>query len=104
MLQVTPIWGTTLADKKLSLAELMGKGAENGLSLSRLHEVLGEGTPELPRNAVGRHRLIRALGQRFGPNWRSLPHTSDLLKQFDSEVEHQRSIMRIRNIRYGGTR
>lgn len=93
-----------MAKGKLSLAELMGKSgamqAAQGFDLSRLHEVLGEATPELPRNPVGRHRLVRALDQRFGPNWRSLPGTKDIMAQFDSEVEFENTAARLRSIKY----
>lgn len=70
------------------------------MQLSRLHEVLGEKTPELPRNPVGRHRLVTALSNRFGPNFRSLPGVSDLMKQFDGEVEFERKLARMKAIRY----
>lgn len=89
--------------KKNSLAEMMGSnGAQqsaNGLQLSRLHEILGDATPELPRNAVGRHRLIRALNQRFGKNFRSLPGISNLIKQFDSDLEVENKIAHISSIK-----
>jgi hypothetical protein len=74
---------------KASLAELMGSAGAGGMRLSNLHEVLGHLTPELPRNAVGRYRLITALHQRFGPGYRSLPGVNGLFKEFDGEVEHE---------------
>lgn len=91
--------------KKVSLAELMGSNAASqsgsgGMHLSRLHEVLGEAMPELPRNPVGRHRLVRALNQRFGANFRSLPGVSDLVKQFDDEIEFEKRVARMKAIRY----
>jgi hypothetical protein len=92
-----------MAKGRVSLAELMGtagKSQSTGMELSRLHEVLGEATPELPRNAIGRHRLIRALNQRFGKNFRSLPGVSNLVKQFDDELEHQGRIARMKAIKY----
>ena len=93
-----------MAKGKLSLAELMGsKGAaqaQQGMQLSRLHEVLGDAMPELPRNAVGRHRLIRALNQRFGPNFRSLPGVKDLVGQFDSEIEFEDRVSKIGKIKF----
>lgn len=88
-----------MSEKKLSLAELMGSSGAQGMALSRLHEVLGHATPELPRNAVGRHRLMRALHQRFGPNFRSLPGVKDLVSQFDSEVDFEGKIQRMRQIK-----
>lgn len=89
--------------KKVSLAELMGSQASRGdLSLSKLPEILGEAMPELPRNSVGRHRLVRALQQRFGSNWRSLPGVKGLVKEFDDEVSIERRIAQIKQIRMKG--
>lgn len=91
--------------RKVSLAELMGKpaaSAEGQLRLSQLKDILGEAMPELPRSAVGRHRLIRSLQQRFGVNFRTLPGVSDLVKEFDSELELERKIAQIRNIKFKG--
>lgn len=78
----------------------MGTNAAQGMHLSRLHEVLGAATPELPRNAVGRHRLVRSLNQRFGPNWRSLPGTNDLIKQFDKEIDFEKKVAQVKAIKY----
>jgi len=94
-----------MAKGKLSLAELMGSKAAghagNGsMQLSRLHEVLGDATPELPRNPIGRHRLITALQQRFGDNFRTLPGIKDLVGQFDTEIEFEKRLARMRAIRY----
>lgn len=89
------------ATKKVSLAELMGKsGAQGGIELSRLHEVLGDKTPELPRNPVGRHRLITALAQRFGPNFRNMPGVSGLMRQFDGEIDFERRLAQLKQIKY----
>lgn len=89
--------------KKLTLAELMGSSAasrgEQGLSLKQLPVILGDAMPDLPKNAVGRHRLVRALQQRFGPNFRSLPGVGGLIKEFDTEVELETRVQRIASIR-----
>lgn len=86
-----------MATKKASLAELMGSKAagSGGLSLKQLPEVLGDAMPELPRNAVGRYRLIRALQQRFGDNFRALPGVSSVVKEFDDEVDLDNKIAKI---------
>lgn len=76
--------------------------AGQGMQLSKLHEILGEAMPELPRSAVGRHRLVRALNQRFGKNFRSLPGVSDLVKQFDDEVSLEQRVQRLKNIKLKG--
>ena len=94
--------------RKLTLAELMGKTASDrgkqGLELSQLGEILGDAMPELPRNQVGRHRLIRSLQQRFGRNFRSLPGVKDLVKEFDRDIETEQTIAKIRAIKYRPTR
>lgn len=94
-----------MAAKRASLAELMGKGAaaagtSGKLSLDSLHEILGDAMPELPKNAVGRYRLVRSLKARFGPNFRALPGVGDLVKEFDGHVETEKQIERIRQIKY----
>lgn len=88
--------------KKVSLAEIMGKDAaskSDGLRLSHLSDILGDNMPELPRNPVGRHRLIRALQQRFGNQWRTLPGVKNLVKEFDGEVAFENKINQIRSVR-----
>lgn len=88
--------------KKVTLAELMGSSAASrgsGLSLKQLPVILGDAMPELPRNSVGRHRLVRALQQRFGPNFRSLPGVGGLIKEFDSETELEQTVQRISAIK-----
>lgn len=95
-----------MSSKRLSLAELMGsKAADSGkLSLSSLPEILGESMPEIPKNAVGRHRLIRALQNRFGRNFRSLPGLKDLIEEFDSDLELEIKIEKMKAIRYNPKR
>lgn len=93
-----------MAGKKISLAELMGsasqKAASADLSLGNLPEILGDAMPELPRNPVGRHRLIRALQQRFGPNFRSLPGIKNLVAEFDKDLAFERKVAEIAAIKY----
>jgi len=93
-----------MAGKKVSLSEIMCKAgadtAQKGPSLEHLPELLGEAMPEMPKNAVGRYRLLRSLKARFGPNFRSLPGVSDLLKQFDGVIETEVRIGKIKNLKY----
>lgn len=91
-----------MGTRNASLSELMGSAASGGLKLSNLHELLGHATPELPRDAVGRHRLIMALHQRFGPNFRSLPGISGLIKQFDDELAVEKKVAQIKQIKLKG--
>ena len=91
-------------NKKLSLAELMGKTAasrgQHGLTLESLPDILGESMPDLPKNPVGRHRLIRALQQRFGLNFRSLPGVKDLVEEFDREIDFEKKVASLGLIKY----
>ena len=96
----------TVKNKKLSLSELMGKSgaehSEHGMRLEHLSEILGEGMPDLPRTSVGRHRLIRALQQRFGVNFRSLPGVKELVHEFDEELEFEMKVAKMKAIRMRG--
>lgn len=81
------------AGKPATLAELMGKQSENSdLSLKDLPEMLGEQMPDLPKNRIGKFRLMSALAQRYGPNFRNLPMVSKIIKEFDSEIETENVI------------
>ena len=73
-----------------TLGEVMGRkgaaAASRGIELKDLPDLLGEQMPKLEFHAVGRLRLMRALRERFGQNFRSNPHITDLLRKFDSEA------------------
>lgn len=70
------------------MGELMGKaGGKSNLSLKDLPEILGEKMPELPKNRLGKMRLLNALQVRFGPGYNNIPMVSGILKEFDQEVE-----------------
>ena len=97
-----------MASKKTSLSELMGSHGANlassgGLQLSRIHEILGDATPELPRNAVGRHRLVTALHQRFGEGFRNLPGIKNLISQFDDGIALEQKARKLSAIKYTPT-
>lgn len=88
--------------KKASLAEIMGSfgASQNGrLELEHLPKILGDAMPDLPRNSVGRYRLVKALQQRFGDNFRALPGVSGLVEQFDKEVDFEDRIERIKAVK-----
>lgn len=88
---------------KASLAEIMGKrGSElgaKGITLDDLPELFGEAMPDLPKTAVGRYRLLRGLKARFGPNFRSLPGVSDVLKEFDGVLATEDRISKLKALR-----
>lgn len=93
-----------MAKGRSSLSELMGKSGaaaaqHGGLKLEHLPHILGDGMPELPRNAIGRHRLVMALKQRFGDNFRALPGVSGLVSQFDGEIATEEKIAKLKAIK-----
>ena len=94
-----------MAGKKASLAELMGGfSASQGknLQLDHLPQILGDAMPDLPRSSVGRYRLVKALQQRFGDNFRSLPGVSGLVEQFDREIAFEDKVSRMKAIKFKG--
>lgn len=77
-------------DKPASLAELMGKSGNKDpkrIGLSDIKEILGEKMPEMSFDRVGRLRLISALSQRFGLNFRQMPGVNNIIKEFDEQME-----------------
>lgn len=67
----------------------MGSAAGGGkkeIGLSDLEELLGERMPQLDYSPVGRLRLISALRNRFGDNYRQLKGIDKIIKEFDEEV------------------
>ncbi len=76
-----------------TLGELLGKaGSKADLSLKDLPMILGEKMPELPRDRIGKFRLIQALQVRFGDGFRNLPMIKGILNEFDQEVETENVI------------
>lgn len=72
-------------DTPASLGEMLGKG-RNQVTMENLPEVLGLKMPEIPKNRVGKLRLIHALQQRFGANYRQTPGVNDLLSEFEQNL------------------
>lgn len=86
--------------RKASLNELMGKGAEKSeLELDDLHELLGERMPEMEFSPRGKLRLITALRNRFGDNYRSLKGINGILKKFDEEAAFNVKLQEMKMIR-----
>lgn len=81
---------------KGSLQEIMGKRGEdfgkNGIGLHDLPHLLGDNMPKLEFHPLGRLRLMAALKQRFGENYRNVPGIHKLIEKFDEqakiELEH----------------
>lgn len=68
-----------------TLGEMMG--ADKTLTMDNLPEVLGDMMPEITMDRVGRFRLTRALQQRFGVNYRSIPGAKQILDDFDTDMK-----------------
>lgn len=89
--------------KKMTLNEIMGsKGGdskERKLSVDDLGELLGERLPKLDHTPVGRLRLITALKNRFGKNYRTLPGIDDVLKEFDEHIKFNVKLHEIKMIK-----
>lgn len=77
-------------------------GGKRSLTMSDLPDLLGDAIPDMPLNAVGRHRLVSALKNRFGSGWRNIPGVSDIVKDFDEKVDLENRIARIKQIKYKG--
>lgn len=77
--------------KKASLNELMGRGGDSAkartLELKDLPVLLGDAMPEIDKTPVGRLRLVSALRNRFGDQWRNIPGVSNIMKEFDDEAK-----------------
>jgi hypothetical protein len=82
-----------------SLGELMGGAESSSMKLANLKDVLGEKMQDMPRNAVGRFRLVKALQQRYGDGFRNIPGVKGLIKEFDDEVEFDGVLGKLRKIK-----
>lgn len=63
------------------------KAHESGLDFEDLPELLGEKMPKLEFHTLGRVRLVQALSDRFGANFRNVPGIQGLLSKFDHEAK-----------------
>lgn len=84
------------AGQPANLGELLGSAAEkkdpSEFSLEDLPEILGEKMPELPKNRIGRFRLLNALQQRFGNGYNNIPGVKRIINQFDEEIKLENTI------------
>lgn len=83
-----------------SLGELLGGAQE--MSLDNIQDILGEKMPELPRNSIGRFRLIKSLQQRFGNGFRNIPGVQGIIKEFDDDIEFKGTLDKMRAIKPKG--
>lgn len=82
-----------------SLAEIMGKkgaGKSDTLNMGDLKDLLGDGMPEMKFDPVGRIRLVRALHQRFGEGFRSIPGVKNIMKEFDDRIDLEIKIKKMK--------
>jgi hypothetical protein len=88
---------------KASLKELMGSAGSSAkqreLSLSDLGDLLGEKLPELEFHPVGRLRLITALRNRFGDNYRNIPGVKNIMSQFDDEAKFNVKLQQLKQLK-----
>jgi hypothetical protein len=89
--------------RKASLNELMGKSGgsakERKLSLEDLPDLLGDAMPVIDKTPVGRLRLISAMRNRFGDNYRNIPGVADIFKEFDKEAEFNVKLQEMKMIK-----
>jgi len=87
---------------RATINEMMGSAAMSGhkeLGLDDLENLLGERMPKMEYSPRGRHRLITALRNRFGENFRTLKGIDRILSEFDREAAFNVKMMEMRQIR-----
>ncbi len=58
---------------------------EHQLDLTDIMAALGEDTPSMGPNEVGRMRLLDMLARKFGPNFRTIPAAQRALGSFEQQ-------------------
>ena len=87
------------------LGEILGrKGAEKSgqkkLGLEDLPDLIGEALPEINFDAVGKHRLVTALRNRFGEGYRNISVVKDILADFEEKRAFEDRLSELRAIKY----
>ncbi len=65
----------------------MGKTSGGKMTAADLPKLLGEKMRDLPHNRIGRFRLMNALKMRFGAGFKNIPGISDVIADFDKDVD-----------------
>ena len=65
-----------------------------------IKRLLGDMMPDMPVGPRGRQRLIRALTQRFGENYRAFEAANEALKHFDNESAHVRAWLHAKGVQH----
>jgi hypothetical protein len=87
---------------RATLSEIFGsKGEEFSsgkahLSMDDLKELLGDGMPKIRHTQGGKLRLVRALQQRFGDNYRNIPGIESFLTEFDDDIKHKMTVAKLK--------
>lgn len=80
-----------MKDQGMTLKDLVRGRKEDEPSLQihmgPIHEALDGQSPELDETAVGRHRLISALTQRYGQGFKLIPAAKKALEHYDREAD-----------------
>lgn len=66
------------------------------MDMHPIKQVLGEQTPAVTPDALGRHRLMNALKQKFGPGYRNHPEATKARSHFESEFNHFRQLRKLK--------
>jgi Fe-S-cluster formation regulator IscX/YfhJ len=71
----------------------MANGFSDFLDLTKVSEALGDDTPDLKPGAVGRFRLVQALSNRYGNNFKQVKSARRALKDFDDQTDRVREMV-----------
>lgn len=90
---------------RVSLSEILGKksaasSAKKKLTLEDLPDLIGEGLPEINFDAVGKHRLVTALRNRFGDGYRNITAAKDIIADFEEKRSFEQKLSDLRAIKY----
>lgn len=55
------------------------------MNMGPIKDVLGDDMPEIGPTPLGRFRLISALANKFGQNYKNIPKAKKALDHFDNE-------------------
>lgn len=88
-----------------SLSEILGSaGAQAAkgkkLTLDDLPDLIGENLPEINFDAVGKHRLVTALRNRFGEGYRNVTAAKDIIADFEEKRKFEDRLSELKEIKY----
>lgn len=74
------------------------------MNMGPIKEALGDDTPEILNHdgqptPLGRFRLVSALRNKYGENYRNNPTATSALRHFDSEHDYFKSVRKIRGVK-----